>query len=59
MQNQSIEYQRKVGTLDRNQAIVMLHKSGISQAELGRWFGLSRERVRQIIQRKISSPPLE
>ena len=35
--------------LKRRAKIAALHKKGISLAEIGRRFGISRERVRQIV----------
>ena len=40
----------------RDQEIVALHRSGLTLQELGDRFGLSRERVRQIVRRAGPSP---
>jgi DNA-directed RNA polymerase sigma subunit (sigma70/sigma32) len=38
-------------TWERNRQVVAMHREGATLAETGRRFGLSRERVRQIITR--------
>lgn len=37
------------GQMKRRERIVALHKQGISLAEIGRRFDISRERARQIV----------
>ena len=48
----SIEAQKRAGKYERNQAIKILAKGGLSYALIGRMYGLSRERIRQIVNRE-------
>lgn len=45
----SILHQMARGTYERNQQIRILHKSGENMAQIGRWFKLSRQAVRDIV----------
>lgn len=51
----SLKKQVRAGTLERNQEIKKLRADGMSFAEIGRKYNLSRERPRQII--KLSTLP--
>lgn len=56
MTSQSVKLQIKHGTLERNQCILKLYESGLSQAKIARQFTvngrrMSRQRVNQIITR--------
>ncbi|KKN34681.1 hypothetical protein LCGC14_0791080 [marine sediment metagenome] len=45
----SILHQMARGTYERNQQIRILHKSGENMAQIGRWFKISRQAVRDIV----------
>ena len=44
------------GTTGRNREIVELHRAGLTMQEIGDYFGITRERVRQIVRREDADP---
>jgi len=49
----SINAEKLAGTWKRNQLMRVLYSLHIKQADLGRWWHLSRERIRQIVHKPI------
>jgi len=45
----SIIHQKAKGTYQRNQQIRQLEKEGENMAQIGRWFKISRQAVRYIV----------
>jgi len=45
----SITHQKAKGTFERNQQIRALFKSGENMAQIGRWFKITRQAVRKIV----------